>query len=84
MLPSTTQELHLDCYRKAPPATFREKGLIFNLIEGFRNVTKLNLGLGCDDSTLKEIARQEPFRPYDLTSSSVGQSLAFSCVSNVL
>ena len=62
MLPSTTQELHLDCYRKAPPATFREKGLIFNLIEGFRNVTKLNLGLGCDDSTLKEIARQVSVR----------------------
>lgn len=57
MLPSTTQELHLDCYRKAPPASFREKGLVFNLIEGFRNVTKLNLGLGCDDSLLKEIAR---------------------------
>ena len=58
MLPATTQELHLDCYSKAPPATLREKGLVYNLIEGFRSVTTLNLGLGCDDSLLKEIARQ--------------------------
>ena len=66
MLPATTQELHLDCYRKPPPATLREKGLIFNFIEGFRSVTTLNLGLGCDDSLLKEIARQVLYDLSDL------------------
>jgi hypothetical protein len=55
--PCSTQEVVLQCYEQNEAITMREKGFIFSLVEKFRNVSVLNLGYGCDDTILKEIAR---------------------------
>ena len=55
--PSLAKSVNFVCYSQRSVSTMKEKAEIFSLIENLRNVRVLELGLGCDDSILREIGR---------------------------